>query len=110
MHPAVENAKKMTGILMGTETVDQVGKSLILVIPDVSVYDPKKSDSLISLAAERLMQAGYRMNFGIPLHTVTGSLVYKTIPDNLNVIVFVYAGYTWCLPKAQNLIKQSLLI
>jgi len=30
----------MTGILMGTETVDQHGVPYVLVIPDVSVFDP----------------------------------------------------------------------
>ena len=48
MQPAVGTAKKMTGILMGAETIDQHGKSFILVLPDVSVYDPGVSDSLIS--------------------------------------------------------------
>ena len=38
----------MTGILMGAETINQHGKSFILVVPDVSVYDPGMSDSLIS--------------------------------------------------------------
>jgi len=33
-------AKKVTGMLMGARTVDQFGKLLILVVPDVSVYDP----------------------------------------------------------------------
>jgi len=38
MQPAVGTAKKLTGILMGAETIDQYGKSFILVVPDVSVY------------------------------------------------------------------------
>ena len=56
MKPTVGKAQKMTGILMGAETIDQHGKSFILVVPDVSVYDPGMSDSLIS--AGRLMEAG----------------------------------------------------
>ena len=48
MQPDVGTAKKMTGILIGAETIDQHGKSFILVVPDVSVYDPGVSDSLIS--------------------------------------------------------------
>ena len=45
---AVGTAKKMTGILIGAHTIDQHGKLFILVVPDVSVYDPGMSDSLIS--------------------------------------------------------------
>ena len=40
MQPAVETAKKMTGILMCAETIDQHGKSCILVVPVVTMYDP----------------------------------------------------------------------
>jgi len=58
MQPAVGKAQKMTGILMGAETIDQHGKSFIFVVPDVSVYDPGMSDSLIS--AGRLMEAVQR--------------------------------------------------
>jgi len=48
IQPAVGRAKKMTGILMGAETIDQHGKSFILVVPDVSVYDPGMSESNFS--------------------------------------------------------------
>jgi len=64
MQQAVGTANKMTGILMGAETIDQHCKSFMLVVPDVSVYDPGMSDSLIS--AGRLMEAGYNVNFRIP--------------------------------------------
>lgn len=40
------------------ETVDQYGKHHVLVVPDVSVFDPDMSDSLIS--AGRLMEADYK--------------------------------------------------
>ena len=46
---------------MSAETFDQHGESNILVVLDVSVYDPSMSDSLIS--AGRLMEAGYKVNF-----------------------------------------------
>jgi len=58
---AVGTAKKMTGILIGAHTIDQHGKTFILVVLDLSVYDPGMSDSLIS--AGRLMEAGYKVNF-----------------------------------------------
>jgi len=50
MQPAVGPSKRMTGILMGTETVDQHGVPYVLIIPDVSVFDPGMSDSLVSAA------------------------------------------------------------
>ena len=47
MQPAVGPAKHMTGILMGAETQGSHGKPFVLVVPEVSVYDPAMSDSLI---------------------------------------------------------------
>jgi len=63
MQQAVGTANKMTSILMGAETIDQHCKSFMLVVQDVSVYDPGMSDSLMS--AGRLMEAGYNVNFRI---------------------------------------------
>jgi len=106
MQPAVGTAKKMMGILMGAETIDQHGKSFILVVPDVSVYDPGMSDSLIS--AGRLMEAGYNVNVRIPDAALTDGFapatfplygVSITTPDNLTVIVMEYAGHTWRLSE-----------
>ena len=102
MQPAVGTAKKMMGILMGAETIDQLGKSLILVVPDVSVYDPGMSDILIS--AGRLMEASYNANFRIPDDALTDDFAPATFPlyggsittpDNLTMIVMEYAGHTW---------------
>jgi len=102
MQPAIGRAKKMTGILMSAETIDQYGKSFILVVPDVYVYDPGMSDSLIS--AVRLMEAGYNVNFRIPDDAFTDSFAPATFPlyggsittpDILTVIVMEYVGHTW---------------
>ena len=97
MQPAVGTTKEMTGILMGAETIDQHGKSFILVVPDVSLYDPGMSDRLIS--AGRLMEAGYNINFRIPGDALTDGFAMATggsitTPDNLTVILMEYAGYT----------------
>jgi len=97
MQPAVGTTKEMTGILMGAQTIDQHGKSFILVVPDVSLYDPGMSDRLIS--AGRLMEAGYNINFRIPDDALTDGFAMATggsitTPDNLTVIVMEYAGYT----------------
>jgi len=106
MQPAVGTAKKMIGILMGTETIDQYGKFFILVVLDVSAYDPGMSDSLI--LAERLMEAGCNVNFRmIPDDAFTDNFakatfkfplyrgsIQVTTPDNLIVIVMEYAGCT----------------
>jgi len=47
MQPAVGPEKHMTCILMGAETQDSHGKPFVFVVPDVSVYDPGMSDSLM---------------------------------------------------------------
>jgi len=101
MQPAVGKAKKITGTLMGAKTTNQHGKSLILVVPDVSVYNPGMSDSLIS--AGRLMEAGCNVNFRIPDDFLTDGFTLAftfyegiiTTPDNLTVIVMEYAGHTY---------------
>jgi len=59
-------AKHMTGILMGDETQDSHGKPFVLVVQDVSVYDPAMSDSLIPVG--RLIEAGFMVNHRIPSH------------------------------------------
>jgi len=64
MQQAVGPAKLMTGILMGAETRDSHGKPFVLVVPDVSVYDPAMSDSLIPMG--RLVEAGFTVNHRIP--------------------------------------------
>ena len=58
--PAVGIAKKMTGILMVAETIDQHGNFFILVVKDVSVYNKGMSDNLISAGC--LLEAGYQVN------------------------------------------------
>jgi len=105
MQPAVGPSKRMTGILMGTETVDQHGVPHVLVIPDVSVFDPGMSDSLVSAGC--LMEAVYGVIFRIPSNAdrdgfpsaqfpLYGGSV--TTPDGCTVIVMEYVS-TWRLPK-----------
>jgi len=64
MQPAVGGAKHITGILMGAETQDSHGKPFVLVVTDVSVYDPAMSDILIPVG--RLIEAGFLVNHRIP--------------------------------------------
>ena len=106
MQPAVGPSKSMKGILMGTETVDQHGKHYILVIPDISVFDPNMSDSLVS--AGRLMEADYNVIFRLPSKAATDGFSSKqfplyggtvTSPDGSTVIVMEYVSHTWRLPK-----------
>jgi len=47
----------MTGILMGAEMQDSHGKPFVLVVPDVSVYNPAISDSLIPVGC--LIEASF---------------------------------------------------
>jgi len=88
----------MTGILMGAEINDHHGKSLILVVLDVSVYDTGMSGSLI--LAECLMEARYSLNLSGALTdefvTATFPLYWSSITAQGNLIVMVmeYAGHT----------------
>jgi len=113
MQPAAGTVKKMTDNLMGAETINQHGKSFILVVLDVSVYDPGMSDSLIS--AGRLLEAGYNVKFRISDDALTDGFALATFPlysgsittpDNLTVNVMQYAGHTWRLPKVRAISKS----
>jgi len=111
--------QQMTGILMGTETIDQHGKFFILVVPDVSVYDPGMSDSLV--LAGRLMEAGCNVDFRmIPddafmdgsapatfKFSLYGGSIQVTTPDNLIVIVMEYAGHNMIIANSPNNFKVS---
>ena len=61
---AVGLVKQMTGILMGAETQNSHGKPFVLVIPDVSVYNPAMPVSLIPVG--RLIEACFTVNHRIP--------------------------------------------
>jgi len=109
MQPAVGPAKHMTGILMGAETQDSHGKPFVLVIPDVSVYDPAMSDSLIPVG--RLIEAGFPVNHRIPSQANEDGFSLKavplyggtiTTPDGKTTIVMEYAQHTWRLPLPSN--------
>jgi len=105
MQPAVGPAKHMTGILMGAETRDSHGKPFVLVVPDVCVYDPAMSDSLIPMG--RLIEAGFTVNHRIPSQAKEDGFSLKTVPlyggtittpDGKTTIVMEYAQHTWRLP------------
>ena len=112
MQPSVGPSKRMTGILMGTETVDQHGVPYVLIIPDVSVFDPGMSDSLVS--AGRPMEADYGVIFRIPSNAdhdgfpsaqfpLFGGSV--TTPDGSTVIIMEYVNH---LAFAQSGLSRSL--
>jgi len=63
---------------MAAETINQHGKSFILVVPHVSVYDPGMSDSLIS--AGRLTETGYNANSRIPRPTMLLRMALPRLP------------------------------
>jgi len=102
MQPAVGRAKHMSGILVGTETQDNLGKPFVLVVPDVSVYDLAISDSLITVG--RLIQAGFTDRipsqakediFSLKTVPLYGSTI--TTPNGKTIIVMEYAQHTRCL-------------
>jgi len=107
--PAVGPAKQITGILMGAETQDSHGKPFVLVVPDVSVYDPAMSDRLIPVG--RLIEAGFSVNHKIPSQakedefSLKGVALYGgtiTTPEGKTIIVMEYAQHTWRLPLPSN--------
>ena len=105
MQSAVGPAKHMTGILMGAETQNSHGKPFLLVVPDVFVYDPAMSDSLIPVG--RLIEAGFTVNHKIPSQANEDGFSLKTVPlyggtitttDGKTIIVMEYDQHTWRLP------------
>jgi len=78
MQPAMGPAKRMIGILMGAETQDSHGKPFVLVVPDVSVYDPAMSDSLIPVG--RLMKQGITVNHRIPSQANKDGFSLEAVP------------------------------
>jgi hypothetical protein len=58
---ATGHTAALNGILMGVETVDEHGKSLVVVVPNTSVSNPKAAESL--LPAGPLMEAGFIVDF-----------------------------------------------
>jgi len=112
MQPAMGLAKHMTGILMGVEMQDSHGKPFVLVVPDISVYDPAMSDSLIPVGCP--IETGFMVFHRCPSHAKedlfsleTVSLYGNTIttPNAKTTIAMQYVQYTWRLPlpsAAQN--------
>jgi len=109
MQPAVGPAKHMTGILMGAETQDSHGKPFVLVVPDVSVYDPAMSDSLLPVGC--LIEAGFTVHHRIPSQATEDGFPLKTFPlyvgtittpNCKTIIVMEYAQHTWRLPLTSN--------
>ena len=105
MQPAVDPSKHMKGILIGAETQNTHGKPFVLVVPDISAYDPAMSDGLIPIS--RHIEAGFTIihriasqakEDGFSLRDVPlyGSTI--TTPDGQTMTVMEYAQYTWRLP------------
>ena len=99
----------MTGILMGAETQDGHGKPFVFVVPDVSVYDPAMSDSLIPVG--RLIKTGFTVIHRIPSQANEDGFCLKvfllyggtiTTSDGKTIIVMKYAQHTWRLPLSSN--------
>jgi len=91
----------MTGILMGAGTQNSHGKPFVLVVPDVSVYDPATSDSRIPVG--RLIKTGFSVNHRIPSQANEDGFSLKafplyggtiTTPDGMTIICMEYAQHT----------------
>ena len=77
-------AKHMTSILMGAETQDSEGKPFVLVVPDISVYEPAMSDSLIPVG--RLIEAGFMVNHKISSQANKDAFSLKAFPLYFGII------------------------
>lgn len=103
MQGATGTSTNMCGILMGIETMDVLGKHLVIVAPDISVSNPAHADTLLS--AGRFMEAGYKIVFRIPSQGKTdgynqanyGGIFCTPSPDS-RIIVMEYIDQTWRLP------------
>jgi len=98
MQPAVGPAEHMTGVLMGAETQNSQGKSFVLVVPDISVYDPAMSDSLIPVGC--LIEVGFTVNHRIPPQTNENGFSLKAFP--------LYGG-TITTPDSKTITEIPLL-
>ena len=87
-----------------------VTKNLFVqVVPDVSVYDPAMSDSLIPVC--HLIEAGFSANHRIPSQANEDGFLLKavplyggtiTTPDGKTIIVMEYAQHTCHLTSASQ--------
>ena len=77
----------------------------MLVVPNVSVYDPAMSDSLVPMG--RLVEAGFTVIHRIPSQAKEDGFSLKqyplyggtiATPDGKTTIVMEYAQHTWRLP------------
>ena len=117
MQAAVGPAEHMTSILMGAETQDSHRKPFVLVVPDVSVYDPVNSDGLIPMG--RLIKPGFTVihrissqakEHGFSLQNVPIYSGTITTPYGKTRIVMEYAQHTspLLLPSTKRCTKINL--
>jgi len=100
---ATGHTAHLPGILMGVETEDEDGEPLIVVVPAISVSNPKAAESL--LPAGRLMEAGYKIEFRIPSDAAEDGYAHMPLyggtfitPAPSRVIIMEYQHSTWRLP------------
>ena len=89
----------------------------MLVVPDVSVYDPAMLDSLIPVGC--LMKAGFTVIHQIPSQSKEEGFPFKSVPlygctittsDGKTRIVMEYAKHTWRfrLPSTKRRTKSNV--
>jgi len=78
MQPVVGPAKHTTGILMGAETQNSHSKPFVFVVPDVSLYNPAMSNSLIPVG--RIIEADFTVNHRIPSQASEKGFPLKAFP------------------------------
>ena len=100
---ATGHTAALNGILMGVETVDDKGKSLVVVVPNTSVSNPKAAESLVP--AGPLMEAGFLVDFRTPSDAAEDGYAHMPFyggtivtPAPSRVIIMEYKHSTWRLP------------
>jgi hypothetical protein len=100
---ATGHTAQLPGILMGVETVDEVGEPFIVVVPNVSVSNPKAAESL--LPAGPLMEVGYDIKFRLPSDAAADGYAHMPLyggtfitPAPSRVVIMEYQHATWRLP------------
>jgi hypothetical protein len=114
---ALGDAKTLPGIIMGCETIDIKGLPFTLIIPDESVSDPTRTDSLSPVG--RLKEDGFHVSFRIPIETLAdgvdptvypkyGGKIITPKPD-FRTIFMEYEDETWRLSKQTTIAPNRVL-
>jgi hypothetical protein len=79
------DAKTLSGVIMGCETIYVKGRPFTLIVPDESVSDPTLTDRLIPVG--RLKEDGFDVSFRIPIEAHIDGVDLTVYPKYGNRII-----------------------